>query len=70
MHPKTGRIIYWEHLGKMDDFKYNRNVGDRIQTYVNNGIIPSIDLITTHESMLYPLSTDEVEKIVKEYFIS
>lgn len=69
MHPKTGKIYYWEHYGKMDDPKYNRNVGDRIQTYVNKGIIPSIDLITTFETSLHPLSIDEVEKIVKEYFL-
>ena len=53
----------------MDDPKYNRNVGDRIQTYVNNGIIPSIDLITTYESISHPLSFEEVENIIKEYFI-
>jgi len=68
MHPMTGKIIYWEHFGKMDDPKYSRNVGERIQTYINNGIIPSIDLITTYESMSHPLSIDEVEKIVREYF--
>lgn len=69
MHPKTGKIIYWEHFGKMDDPKYNRNVGDRIQTYVNNGIVPSIDLIVTYETSFHPLSVDEVEKMVKEYFL-
>lgn len=69
MHPKTGKIIYWEHFGKMDDPKYNRNVGDRIQTYVNNGIVPSIDLIVTYETSTHPLAIDEVEKIVKEYFL-
>ncbi len=68
MHPKTGKILYWEHFGKMDDVKYNRNVGDKTQTYINNGIIPAIDLIITYESSSHPLSIDEVEKIVKEYF--
>ena len=69
MHPKTGKIIYWEHFGKMDDPKYNRNVGDRIQIYINNEIIPSIDLIITYETSTHPLSVDEVEKIVNEYFL-
>ncbi len=68
-HPKTGKIYYWEHFGKMDDPKYNRNIGDRIQTYVNNGIIPSIDLIATYETLSQPLSIDDVENIVKEYFL-
>lgn len=69
MHPKTGKLIYWEHFGKMDDTKYNRNIGDRIQTYVNNGIIPSINLITTYETSEHPLTIQEIEKIVKEYFL-
>ena len=67
-HPNTGKIIYWEHFGKMDDPKYKRNIGDRIQIYINHGVIPSIDLITTYETMSHPLSTEEVEKIVKEKF--
>ena len=67
-HPKTGKLFYWEHFGKMDDSKYNRNIGDRIQTYVNHGIMPSIDLITTYESLSHPLAIDEVEKLVKEKF--
>ena len=70
MHPETGEIFYWEHFGKMDDPKYNRNVGDRIQIYVNNGIIPSIKLITTYETLSCPLAIDDIEKIVKEYFLS
>lgn len=68
MHPKTGKIYYWEHFGKMDDPKYNRNIGDRIQIYINNGIIPSVDLITTYETITHPLSIDDVEKVVEEYF--
>ena len=70
MHPKTGKIFYWEHFGRMTDPKYNKNVGERLQTYINHGIIPSIDLITTYESLEHPLSADEVKKIVEEYFLS
>ena len=70
MHPKTGRIVYWEHFGRMDDPKYNKNVGERLQTYIDYGIIPSIDLITTFETLDRPLSTEEIEKIVNEYFLS
>ena len=69
LHPNTGRIVYWEHFGKMDDPKYSRNVGERLQNYINHGIIPSIDLITTYETLANPLSTKEIEKIVKEYFL-
>ena len=69
LHPRTQKIIYWEHFGKMDDLKYNRNIGERIQVYVNNGIVPSIDLITTYETSKQPLTTQEIEKIVCNYFL-
>ena len=68
MHPKTGRIMYWEHFGRMSDSKYNRNVGERLQTYISHGIIPSIHLITTYETLEDPLTTEKIEKIVHEYF--
>lgn len=69
MHPKTGKIVYWEHFGRMDDPKYNRNIGDRIQSYINNGIIPGIDLITTYETSECPLTVQDIERVVKEHFL-
>lgn len=68
MHPKTGKIYYWEHFGKMDDAKYNRNIGERIQTYVNNGIIPTVDLIITYETSDNPLTVEDIENVIKRYF--
>lgn len=69
MHPKTGKIYYWEHFGKMDDVKYNRNIGERIQTYVNNGIIPTVDLIITYETSDKPLTVKEIENVINQYFM-
>ena len=37
--------------------------------YCENGIIPGINLILTYETKENPLSIDQVEKIVKEYFL-
>jgi len=67
-HPKTGKTYYWEHFGRMDDMSYSKNVPIKLQTYISHGIIPSIQLITTYETMENPLSTEKVERIVKEYF--
>ena len=69
MHPKTGKIIYWEHFGRMDDLKYNKNIGERLQRYINHGIVPSINLITTYETLEHPLNIEMVRKIVQENFI-
>lgn len=68
-HPKTGEIIYWEHFGLMDDPSYYQKVFPKLYMYTSNGIIPSINLITTYETQNHPLSTDMVEKIINHYFL-
>lgn len=67
-HPKTGETYYWEHFGMMDDPEYRFDTGYKLRQYINNGIIPTYQLITTYETKDRPLSSDVVEKIVKNYF--
>ena len=68
-HPKTGRIYYWEHFGLMDQSDYINRACQKIKLYCDNGIIPGISLILTYETREHPLAIDQVEKIVKEYFL-
>ena len=68
-HPHTGKLYYWEHFGKMDDPRYSKNVGSKLQLYIDNKIIPGIQLITTYETMEHPLCSDILENIIKEYFL-
>jgi len=69
LHPRTNKIIYWEHFGMMDDDFYSKNVGSKLQLYISNGIIPSIDLIITFETSSQPLDIRTVERIVEDYFL-
>lgn len=68
-HPVTGQIFYWEHFGLMDDPSYRNKTNSKMQLYISNGIIPSIQLITTYETKEYPLSEEMVEEIIKYYFL-
>jgi len=68
-HPKTGEIYYWEHFGLMDSPSYCQNVSFKLQQYSLNGIIPSIQLITTYETSTHPLDSDIIEKIIDHYFL-
>lgn len=56
LNPNTNEIIYWEHLGKMDDFDYARNAFNKIKLYHQQGIIPGLNLILTFESKNNPFS--------------
>ena len=68
-HPKSGQIFYWEHFGLMDQPSYCKNTASKLQLYMSNQIIPSINLITTYETQEYPLTADAIEKIVQAYFL-
>lgn len=67
-HPETGDFFYWEHFGLMDDLVYCKKACSKLQLYTSNGIIPTIQLITTYETKENPLTSDMVEKIIEHYF--
>lgn len=68
-HPKTGKVFYWEHFGMMDDLNYCQKACAKMQLYSVNGIIPSINLITTFETKEHPLDAEQVENMVEQYFL-
>ena len=40
-----------------------------MKIYCENGIIPSINLITTYETNDHPLNIDYIESIIKMYYL-
>lgn len=68
-HPRTGAVYYWEHFGLMDHSDYVQNFLSKMQLYVSNGIIPSIQLITTYETKAHPLTAEVIEDTIRRYFL-
>lgn len=68
-HPRTGKIIYWEHCGRMSDPKYVNDIAQKIKTFATMGICPFENLIMTYERDGYPLDIGWVEKIIEYYFL-
>lgn len=68
-HPMTGEYFYWEHFGMMDNPAYCRNAGSKLQLYCANGIVPTVNLITTYETKDAPLNVELVEELVRHYFL-
>ena len=52
----------------IDNPTYNQYAFQKMQVYCNNGIYPSINLITTYETKEHPLTLDTIEKVVQDYF--
>lgn len=69
MHPVTNKIFYWEHFGMMDNAPYCDTACNKLKTYCYNGIFPSMQLITTYETSKCPISTDQVQQIITQYFL-
>ena len=69
MHPDTGELYYWEHLGLADVPGYYQKNCDKIQNYIANDIVPSVSLILTWETKSHPLSADYVEELIHYYFL-
>ncbi len=68
MHPRTEELFYWEHFGMMDNPRYAKRAGEKLQMYIVNGLIPTVNVITTYETTMKPLDTESLDRIVKEYF--
>lgn len=68
-HPYTGKIYYWEHFGLMGNPNYAHECCKKLQIYIDNGIIPTKNLITTYETKSSPLTVDEIKSVIEHYFV-
>lgn len=62
----TGKIMYWEHAGRMDDPKYANEFVQKMNTYIANGFLPGKDVIVTYETVNFPLNIHSVKMLVKD----
>ncbi len=77
MHPdftainvRTREIFIWEHFGKADDEGYlNRNCINKMNKYLHAGYIPTINMITTYETMKEPFNSIKAQSMIKEYLM-
>ncbi len=67
--PGSGKIVYWEHAGMIDNVEYAENLGNKLREYSKQGINVGQNLIITTESEDYPLSVLYVEKLIRINFL-
>lgn len=68
MHPKTRKILYWEHFGMMELPDYAKQAFHKLGKYSAYGIIPTIHMIITFETMEEPIDSVRVQHLIDEYF--
>ncbi len=69
LNVKERKVYYWEHRGMMDDIGYAKHAVYKQKSYMKDGIIVGKNLIITEESSANPLGTDEIETIIREFFL-
>lgn len=67
IHPKTGKIIWWEHYGIIDDPGYAVKAFEKQDAYASIGIYPGENLIITWEAKGKPLTRDIVEEKLRQF---
>lgn len=67
-HPINGNLYYWEHFGMTDSPFYVQSFLKKMKIYLDNQIIPDINLITTFETQNSPLTPQKVQELIKHYF--
>ena len=68
-HPVTGEYFYWEHCGKMSDFKYIIKFLNKFRIYILNGYLPDHNLILTFESENHPFDITIAQDKLREFLI-
>ncbi|SEQ00257.1 hypothetical protein SAMN02910289_01058 [Lachnospiraceae bacterium RM5] len=67
--PRTGRELYWEHEGMMDNPDYARTAVMKIELYEKNGICPGENLILTFETANSVIDMELVKQFTKKYLV-
>lgn len=64
MNVHTGKVVYWEHAGLMDDAFYASEFVKKINTYIANGLLPGKDVVFSFEAKENTLDIRAVKKMV------
>jgi len=67
-HPRSGKIVYWEHFGMMDDGSYKSETARKLNQYIAMGIVPGINMLASFEMKEVPMSFTKAKAYV-EYFL-
>ncbi len=66
---RTGKEIYWEHEGMMDNPEYARAAIKKIETYEKNRIFCGENLILTFEASTTSINTELIKVLVNKYLL-
>jgi len=63
------KIIYWEHMGMMDDLEYRIDNKRKIEDYEKFGIVPWDNLIITYDTAKGGLRANMIEAMIQSWLL-
>ena len=69
LNKTTGKIIYLEHLGMMDNSYYYNNTLNKLDIYEKNGLLIGKDILIFNESSRQPLNTRTIDDYINEFLL-
>lgn len=68
LDPRTNQIVYWEHCGMMSDYEYFKGAFQRVRDYIQQGIIPGVNLILTFDDVDGNIDSLMIERTIDLWF--
>ena len=69
LSPVTHEIVYWEHLGMMDNLEYVAANMKKLKDYEKSGIYLGKELLVTVESKNMPTNTKSIDEFICKHFV-
>lgn len=67
-NPKENRLVYWEHFGMLFDEEYQEKMVWKIKKYIENGIVPGVNLIITFDDQDGNIDSMMIERTLDLWF--
>lgn len=61
---RFGQVVYWEHFGMLGEPEYRAKALKKMDVYIVNGVIPSVNLIITAESLDGKLDGNSIRRSI------
>ncbi len=68
LNPKTLKVYYWEHMGKLGDEEYAVKAKYRLEQYADAEYFLGKDLIISFETNTSPLNLVYIDRLIQTYF--
>lgn len=69
IRPRDGKVIYWEHLGKVNDQEYLDNNKHKFEVYEMYGIVPWDNLIVSYSQRDYGINEKLIDGLIQGWLL-